>query len=88
MVIFKQKNMPKETFPPGVVVKVHPKGWMDEAPTKVWLDEVFIKRPGGLLKPRCLLVWARTSETRTRIAYAQPLLAKAIICTMKVLLLY
>ena len=56
MVIFKRKNMPKETFPPGVVVKVHPKGWMDEALTKVWLDEVFIRRPGGLLQPICLLV--------------------------------
>ena len=48
MVIFKRKNMPKETFPPGVVVKVHPKGW---------IDEVFMRRPGGLLKPRSLLVW-------------------------------
>ena len=56
MVTFKRKNMPKETFPPGVVVKVHPKGCMDEALTKIWLDEVFI-RPGGLLKPRCLLIW-------------------------------
>ena len=26
LVIFKRKNIPKETFPPGVVVKVHPKG--------------------------------------------------------------
>ena len=30
---------------------------MDEALIKVWLDEVFMRRPGGLLKPRCLLVW-------------------------------
>ena len=57
LVIFKRKNMPKETFPPGVVVKVHPKGWMDEALIKVWLDEVFMRRPGGLLKPISLLVW-------------------------------
>ena len=56
MVIFKRKNMPKETFPPGVV-KVHSKGWIDEALIKVWLDEVFMRRPGGLLKPRSLLVW-------------------------------
>ena len=57
MVIFKRKNMPKETFPPGVVVKVYPKGWIDETLIKVWLDEVFMRRPGGLLKPRSLLVW-------------------------------
>ena len=30
---------------------------MDEALIKVWLDEVFMRRPGGLLKPRSLLVW-------------------------------
>lgn len=57
MVIFKRKNMPKETFVPGVVVKVHPKGWMDETLTRVWLDEVYMKRPGALLKPKSLLVW-------------------------------
>ena len=57
LVIFKRKNIPKETFPPGVVVKVHPKGWMDKALIKVWLDEVFMRRPSGLLKPRSLLVW-------------------------------
>ena len=28
MVIFKRKTMPKDKFPPGVVVHVHPKGWM------------------------------------------------------------
>ena len=30
MVIFKRKTMPKENFPPGIVVHVHPKGWMDD----------------------------------------------------------
>jgi hypothetical protein len=57
MVIFKRKNMPKETFPPGVSVQVHPKGWMDENLTKVWINEVWMKRPGALLKPKSLLVW-------------------------------
>ena len=28
MVIFKRKTMPKEKFPKGVLVHVHPKGWM------------------------------------------------------------
>lgn len=57
MVIFKRKTMPKDSFPRDVVVKVHQKGWMDENLTKVWLDEVWMKRPGALLKPRSLLVW-------------------------------
>ena len=30
MVIFKRKTMPKEKFPKGVLVHVHPKAWMDE----------------------------------------------------------
>ena len=29
MIIFKRKIVPKEKFPPGIVVKVNPKGWMD-----------------------------------------------------------
>ena len=57
MVIFKRKTMPKERMPPGVLVNVHPKGWMDEQLTRLWLDEVWMKRPGALLKPKSLLVW-------------------------------
>ena len=44
MVIFKRKTMPKEKFPSGVLVHVHEKGWMDEAGTKKWLDEVWGRR--------------------------------------------
>lgn len=29
MVIFKRKTIPKEKFPPGVIIHCHPKGWMD-----------------------------------------------------------
>lgn len=57
MLIFKRKTMPKEKCPPGVIVKVHPKGWMDEELVHSWLDEVWFKRPGALLNPRSLLVW-------------------------------
>ena len=28
-IMFKRKTMPKEEFPVGVFVQVHPKGWMD-----------------------------------------------------------
>ena len=40
--------MPKEKFPSGVLVHVHEKGWMDEAGTKKWLDEVWGRRNGGM----------------------------------------
>ena len=48
LVIFMWKNIPKRTFPPGVVVKVHSKGWMDEALIKVWTR--------WFAEPRSLLV--------------------------------
>ena len=37
MVIFKCKTMTKDKFPHGIVVHVHPKGWMDE----VWNEKVW-----------------------------------------------
>ena len=57
MVIFKRKNLPKENFPPGVLVHCHPKGWMDEAGMKLWVEKVWRSRPGGLLRKKSLLVW-------------------------------
>ena len=47
MVIFKRKTLPKEKFPPGVIVRANPKGWMDESVMNDWLDSVHVKRPGG-----------------------------------------
>ena len=57
MVIFKRKTIPKEKFPPGVIIHCHPKGWMDEAGLKVWIQKVWSARPGGLLRKRSLLIW-------------------------------
>lgn len=57
MLIFKRKTMPKIKFPAGVFVHVHEKGWMDEAGIKLWLDNIWSARPGGLRKQRSLLVW-------------------------------
>ena len=65
MVIFKRKTFPKEKFPKGIIVKVHPKGWMDEKLTEVWVDEVWQSRPGGLLKPPSLLVWDQFRAHKT-----------------------
>jgi hypothetical protein len=57
MIIFKRKTMPKEKFPPDVVIHCHPKGWMDEEGLKVWIKKVWATRPGGLTRSRSLLVW-------------------------------
>lgn len=58
VIIFKRKTLPKRAkFPSGVIVWAHPKGWMDEQGTLEWLDKVWNKRPGALLKKRSMLVW-------------------------------
>lgn len=56
LVIFKRKTLPKEKIPSGIQVHVHPKGWMDEEGMKLWIRNVWEKRPGALLKKPSLLV--------------------------------
>ena len=45
MVIFKRKTLPKAKFPSGVVVHVHPNGWMDEDGVVLWIEKVWRSRP-------------------------------------------
>ncbi|KAI4824306.1 hypothetical protein KUCAC02_012829 [Chaenocephalus aceratus] len=47
MVIFKRITMPKEKIPNGISFKVNKKGWMMESVMKEWLNECYVKRPGG-----------------------------------------
>ena len=56
MIIFKRKTMPKDKFPPGVVIHVQEKGWMDDSGCVKWI-KVWARRPGAMLKPKSLLVW-------------------------------
>ena len=70
--IFKRKTFPKESIPPGIFIHVHPKGWMDEDGVKLWLDKVWSRRPGGLIKKTSLLVWDQfrahlTQATKNRV---------------------
>ena len=39
--------MPKEKLPREVIVRVNPKGWMDNEMMIDWLQHCFVKRPGG-----------------------------------------
>ena len=56
MVIFHRKTMPKDKFCPGVLVHVHPRGWMDEDGVKLWIEKVWRTRPGGASNSKSLLV--------------------------------
>ena len=53
---FKRKTLPKDVIPHGIYVHVHSKGWMDGERMKLWLDKLWSKHPGGLLKKQSLLV--------------------------------
>jgi hypothetical protein len=55
--ICKRKTLPKEKLPAVVYVHAHPKGWMDEEGMKLWIENVWSRCPGGLLKKPALLVW-------------------------------
>jgi len=46
LLIFKRKTLAKDVIPHGVYVHVHSKG----EGMKLWLEKVWSKRPGGLLK--------------------------------------
>ena len=63
--IFKRKTLPKEKLPAGVYVHANPKGWMDEERMKLWIEKVWSRRPGGLLKKPALLVWDQFRCHRT-----------------------
>ena len=54
--IFKRKTQPKDKIPIGVFVHIQQKGWMDENGMKLWLQNVWSRRHGGLLRKPSLLV--------------------------------
>lgn len=57
-IILKRKTLPKGAkFPGSVVVRAHPKRLMDESGTSDWLDTVWGKQKGALLKKSSILVW-------------------------------
>jgi len=59
VLIFKRKTLPRNLkLPPGITVRVPPKGWMYEEGTKRWLLDVWGRRPrAGIRKCPSLLVW-------------------------------
>ncbi|KAJ4945416.1 hypothetical protein JOQ06_023101 [Pogonophryne albipinna] len=56
MAIFKRITMPKEKIPNGISFKVNKKGWMMESVMKEWLNECYVKRPGGFSRQKKALL--------------------------------
>ena len=53
--IFKLKNVPREVFPPGVIIRVNEKGWCNELVMHDWIDNVWTER-NPLGNPQSLLI--------------------------------
>ena len=49
--------MPEEKLPSNISIYVQEKGWVDETVLSKWLNDVWFKRLGALLKKNSLLVW-------------------------------
>jgi transposase-like protein len=56
VVIFKLKNIPRETFPNGIFVRVNAKGWVNEDEMIWWVENVWSRRTVDSSNPSSLLV--------------------------------
>jgi len=63
----KRKTLPKDVIPHGIYAHVHSKGWMDGEGMKLWLEKVWSKRPGGLLKKNIFISVRSVQGTCNRI---------------------
>jgi len=71
LLIFKRKTLPKDVIPHGIYFRVRSKGWMDGEGMKLWLENVWSKRRGGLKKPSLLVCdqfKAHVTESTKRLA--------------------
>ena len=58
VVIFKLKNVPRETFPDGIFVRTNAKGWVNENEMIWWTENIWPKRNVDVSSnPRSLLVF-------------------------------
>ncbi len=56
VVIFKLKNVPWGNFPPEIIVRANPTGWMNENEMLYWIENVWSRCAGRLSNPQSLLV--------------------------------
>lgn len=54
VIIFKLVNVPRQTFPAGVIIRANPSGWMNSNEMLWWIENVWNRR--GRTDPRSLLV--------------------------------
>src|SRR6185437_9893421 len=56
MVIFKLVNVPRQTFPQGIVVRANPEGYMNSDEMIFWIENIWNRRAPLSVNPRSLLV--------------------------------
>ena len=56
LIIFKLKKIPRENFPPEVVIQANQTGWMNEQEMMYWIEKIWTKRTPRFSNPRSLLV--------------------------------
>ena len=65
VIIFKLKNVPREEFPEGVIIRANAKGWMNEDEMGWWIENVWTQRARRTSNPKSLLVLDAFSAHRT-----------------------
>lgn len=56
LIIFKRKTLPKEDFPPGIIIAQNEKGWMNQSIMLKWFEEVWRKRRDAFFDNKGLLI--------------------------------
>ena len=56
VIIFKLVNVPRQEFPPGVIIRTNPEGYMNSNEMIWWIENVWNQRAPLSVNPRSLLV--------------------------------
>ena len=56
MIIFKLVKVPRQIFPPGIVVRTNPEGYMNSNEMLFWIENIWKRRAPLSVDPRSLLV--------------------------------
>jgi len=56
MIIFKLVNVPRQTFPNGIIIRANREGWMNADEMLWWIENIWTRRAISAVHPQSLLV--------------------------------